>query len=96
MWLPFWILNVLAEEFTWRAVLLPRQEARFGRWAWLVQVLLWAVFHASFGVTVLVLVVPTLLVVPFVAQRTRNTFCGVTVHALSNGPPFVLIALGLI
>jgi membrane protease YdiL (CAAX protease family) len=96
VWFPFWLLNVLAEEFVWRAVLLPKQEARWGRAAWLLHAALWGVFHLSFGATVVLLALPCLLVVPFVAQRTRNTWAGVAIHALSNGPPFVLIALGLI
>jgi membrane protease YdiL (CAAX protease family) len=96
VWFPFWLLNVLGEEFVWRAVLLPKQEARWGRAAWLIHAALWGVFHFSFGATVVLLALPCLVVVPFIAQRTRNTWAGVTIHALSNGPPFVLIALGLI
>src|SRR5215510_4699098 len=29
-WLPFFVLNIVGEEFTWRGVALPRQEAAFG------------------------------------------------------------------
>ena len=69
---------------------------RWGRWAWLPHALLWAVFHVSFGAPVLLLVSPSLVVVPFVAQKTGKTWCGVALHALANGPPFLLIALGIV
>jgi hypothetical protein len=35
-WLPFFVLNIVGEEFVWRGVALPRQEVVFGRRAWLV------------------------------------------------------------
>lgn len=95
-WLPFWLLNVLGEEFTWRAVILPRQEAQLGRRAWLWHALLWTLFHIPFGPAVLACALPILLVVPYVAQRTGNTWTAVALHGLSNGPAFVLIALGVI
>jgi membrane protease YdiL (CAAX protease family) len=96
VWLPFWLLNVAAEEFTWRAVLLPKHEARWGHSAWLFHSALWAVFHLSFGANVFAIALPCVLVVPWVTQRTGNTWAGVALHALANGPPFVLIALGLV
>jgi membrane protease YdiL (CAAX protease family) len=96
VWLPFWLLNTIAEEFTWRGVLLPRHEARWGRMSWFVHALLWAVFHVPFGAPVFALAVPTLLVVPLVAQTTRNTLASAVVHCLANGPPFLLIALGVV
>ncbi len=95
-WFPFWLLNIGAEEFLWRGVLLPRQINTWGRYAWLVQSLLWTLFHLSFGWSVMLMALPTLLVVPFVVSRTRNTWNGIIIHGLANGPPFVLIALGVI
>jgi hypothetical protein len=44
---------------------------------------------------VLLLALPTIVAVPYIAQRTQSTWTAVAVHALSNGPPFVLIALGV-
>jgi membrane protease YdiL (CAAX protease family) len=95
-WLPFWLLNVLGEELLWRGVLLPRQEAAIGRWAWLANALGWGVFHVAFGWQLLVLLAPILLIVPYVAQRTGNTWAGVIIHAGLNGPGFLAVALGYV
>jgi membrane protease YdiL (CAAX protease family) len=93
-WLPLWLVNIFGEEILWRGVVLPRQEAAFGRWAWLANAAGWALFHIPFGVTILVLLWPALLIVPYVAQRRKNTWTGIVIHAGLNGPGFVAVALG--
>jgi membrane protease YdiL (CAAX protease family) len=95
-WLPFFVLNVGAEELVWRGVLLPRQERAWGSRAWLYQAMLWGGFHASMGAAVVLLTAPALMVVPFVVQRSRTLWTGVAIHAICNGPPFVLVALGIV
>ncbi|MGV3661506.1 MAG: CPBP family intramembrane glutamic endopeptidase [Prosthecobacter sp.] len=95
-WFPFWIVNILAEEFLWRAVLLPRQEAALGRWAWVANALGWTLFHAAFGWPLLGLLLPILLIVPFIAQRTQSSWPGTLIHAGLNGPGFVAVALGVV
>ena len=52
-WLPFWVLNILGEEFLWRGVVLPRQEVALGRWAWLANGIGWLLFHLAFGPAIL-------------------------------------------
>ncbi|HPO63334.1 MAG TPA: CPBP family intramembrane metalloprotease, partial [Candidatus Kapabacteria bacterium] len=32
VWLPYWFLNILGEEFLWRGIMLPRQEIAFGKY----------------------------------------------------------------
>ena len=39
------VLNIGGEELWWRGIILPRQELAFGKWAWLVNGLLWDLFH---------------------------------------------------
>jgi membrane protease YdiL (CAAX protease family) len=95
-WLPFWLLNIGGEEILWRGVLLPRQEAGHGGRAWLVHAAGWAVFHVSFGATLILALAPTLLLLPWVVQRTRNSTVGVLLHAGLNGPGFMAVALGLV
>lgn len=95
-WIPFWLLNILGEEFLWRGVLLPRQEAALGRWAWLANGAGWALFHVAFGWHLLVLLTPILFILPYVAQKTRNTWSAVIIHAGLNGPGFVAVALGYV
>ena len=94
-WLPFWILNIMGEEFLWRGVLLPRQEIAFGKWAWLVNGSGWLLFHLAFGPMLLITLLPIVLILPFAAQHQRNSWVGVLIHAGLNGPAFIAIALGL-
>ena len=96
VWLPFWGLNILAEEVVWRGVVLPRQEMAFGKWAWLVNGTGWLLFHAAFPWQVVVTLVPITLILPFVVQRLGNTWAGVIIHAGLNGPGFLALAFGLV
>ncbi len=95
-WLPFWVLNIMGEEFAWRGVILPRQEVALGAGAWLANSLGWMLFHLAFGWRLLLLLLPITLVLPYVTQRRKNTWVGVLIHAGLNGPAFVAVALGLV
>ncbi len=55
---PVFVLNIVGEEFVWRGVALPRQEVAFGGRAWLVNGILWLLFHAAFPWQVLLSLVP--------------------------------------
>ncbi len=95
-WLPFWILNIMGEEFLWRGVMLPRQEAALGNRAWLANAVGWSLFHVAFGWHLFLMLLPILVVLPYVVQRRRNSWVGVVVHAGLNGPGFVAVAFGLV
>jgi membrane protease YdiL (CAAX protease family) len=95
-WLPFWVLNIMGEEFLWRGVMLPRQEAALGDRAWLANAVGWTLFHLAFGWHLLLLLLPILLILPYVVQRRRNSWVGVVVHAGLNGPGFLAVAFGLV
>jgi membrane protease YdiL (CAAX protease family) len=94
-WLPFFVLNIVGEEFVWRGVVLPRQEVAFGGRAWLVNGILWLLFHAAFPWKVLLILVPITLILPYVVQRRRNTWAGVVIHAGFGGTGFLALAFGL-
>ncbi|MDT8323985.1 MAG: CPBP family intramembrane glutamic endopeptidase [Bacteroidota bacterium] len=96
VWLPYWVLNIMGEEILWRGVMLPRSEAASGKWAWVVQGAGWTIFHVAFGWQLLLTMLPLLFILPYVAQRRANSWTGVVIHAVINGPAFVLIALGVI
>jgi len=96
VWAVYWPINILGEEFAWRGVLLPRMQGRFGDRAWLVNGGLWGVFHVAFGPGNLLVLIPTLVCVPLIAQRRRNTWLAVLMHAGLSGPGFVALALGLV
>jgi membrane protease YdiL (CAAX protease family) len=95
-WFPYWILNIMGEEILWRGVMLPRTEAAVGQWAWAEQGIGWSVFHLAFGWQLLLTMLPLLFIIPWIAQRRANSWTGVVIHAVINGPAFILIALGLL
>jgi membrane protease YdiL (CAAX protease family) len=95
-WLPFWLLNIGGEEILWRGVLLPRQEVAHGGRAWVVHAAGWAIFHLAFGGMLVLALLPTLILLPWAVQRTRNSTVGLLLHAGLNGPGFIAVALGLV
>lgn len=94
-WLPFFALNIVGEEFMWRAVVLPRQEAAVGEGAWLLNGTSWLLFHAAFPWQVLMMLVPITLILPKISQRRRSTWPGIVIHAGFGGVGFLALAFGL-
>lgn len=88
-------LNILGEEIWWRGYVLPRQEKQFGQLAWLWHGVMWAFFHYFkwWTIPALLFVCP---VVPFVAQKTKNTIPGIISHLLVNGLGIVVTVIGLL
>lgn len=95
-WLPFWLLNIFGEEILWRGVILPRQEAAFGARAWVANAAGWALFHVAFGVQLMLMLLPIIVLLPWITQRCRNSWVAVVIHGGLNGPGFVAIALGVV
>lgn len=96
IWLPYWILNVLGEEFLWRGVMLPRQEVAFGKYTWLIHGFGWGLFHIAFGWQLLITLIPLIFIQSYIVQRTKNSWIGVIMHGGLNGPSFIAICFGLI
>jgi membrane protease YdiL (CAAX protease family) len=96
VWLPYWVLNILGEEFLWRGVMLPRQEIAFGKYAWLIHGFGWGLFHIAFGWQLLITLIPLIFIQSYIVQRTKNTWVGVIMHGGLNGPIFIAISFGLI
>lgn len=96
VWAPYWILNILGEEFLWRGVLLPRQEVAFGKRAWLIHGFGWGLFHIAFGWQLLITLIPLIFIQSYIVQRTKNSWVGVIMHGGLNGPSFIAICFGLI
>jgi membrane protease YdiL (CAAX protease family) len=96
LWAVYWPFNILGENLVWRGIVLPRMEARLGDVAWLFNAILWGVFHLAFGLGNNIVLLPTFLLVPLIAQRRRNTWLAVLLHAGLSGPGFVALALGLV
>ena len=96
VWLPYWVLNILGEEFIWRGVMLPRQELVFGKYTWVIHGFGWGLFHVAFGWKLLITLIPIIFIQSFVVQKAKNTWTGVLLHAGINGPSFIAISLGLL
>lgn len=96
VWFPYWILNILGEEFLWRGVMLPRQEEVFGKNTWMIHGLGWGLFHIAFGWQLLITLLPLIFILSYIVQRTKNSWVGVIMHGGLNGPSFIAICFGLI
>lgn len=95
-WLAMFFFNIAGEELLWRGYIQPRQEASFGTYAWSINAALWMMFHLGMGISLMILVLPIIVVLPYAVQKTGNTVVGMLIHALLNGPSFVMISLGVI
>lgn len=96
LWLPFFAVNIVGEELWWRGFIIPRQEPVFGGATWIVQGVLHTGFHASFGLGLVFILLPTVFALPWAVQRSKNTSVGIVVHGGINGPAFLAISLGLV
>jgi len=102
-WLLVWgvgcliILNIFGEELWWRGYILPRQELANGRWAWVVNGVLWAAFHIFYHTTLFSFAsyIPGCCALAYVAQRTRSTWPGVIGHTIANSMFLVAMVRGI-
>ena len=96
VWIPFFFFNIFGEELLWRGFILPRQKLNSDTANWTLNSLGWLLFHIAFGWKLLVLLLPILIINPFIVQKTKNTWTGILIHGLINGSGFLLITLGVI
>ncbi|HEY4611463.1 MAG TPA: CPBP family intramembrane glutamic endopeptidase [Bacteroidota bacterium] len=93
VWLPMFFFNIVGEELLWRGYLQARMR---GEYAWLLCGFFWLVFHLPFGFDLLVMLMPIIILLPYAFHKTRNTLVGIFIHAVYNGPTFILLALGIL
>lgn len=88
------VFNIFGEELWWRGIILPRQELAFGRWAWLVNGVLWDLFHFFYHTSLgsVVAYLPLTVPLAWVAQRTRSTWPGIIAHFVGN----ILLPIGIL
>jgi membrane protease YdiL (CAAX protease family) len=96
VWMVMFFFNIFGEELMWRGYILPRQEISLGRNAWIFNALPWVLFHVCFGIQLMILLIPIMFILPFAVQKTQNTTVGIYIHALVNGPSFIIVSLGVI
>ncbi|MBN2554819.1 MAG: CPBP family intramembrane metalloprotease [Anaerolineales bacterium] len=89
------IINVFGEELLWRGVVLPRQEAAFAAWAWVIHGVLWTLFH-GYKYWDLFSLLPLSLGLAFVVARRRNSSIGLVIHFITNGSGLIPILMGVL
>ena len=96
VWLIMFFFNMYGEELLWRGYILPRQEISLQNYAWIINGLLWIIFHTCFGIDLIIILLPIMFILPYAVYKTKNTNVGLLIHAILNGPMFVLVSLGVI
>jgi membrane protease YdiL (CAAX protease family) len=99
-WLfPFWLIwvvaGVLGEELVWRGYVLPRQEATYGKWAWLVNGMLWNLPFHWYTISNCFSDMPFYLILPFCVQRIKNTWFAMIIHAMMISMAYVIMVAGM-
>jgi membrane protease YdiL (CAAX protease family) len=93
LWLPMFIFNIFGEELLWRGYIQSRLKNK-NRWP--ICSVMWLLFHLPFGIDFMILLIPIVIIIPYIHSKTTNTLIGCFIHGLYNGPAFILIALGVI
>lgn len=93
LWLPLNFFSMLGEEFMWRGYILPRQQLAYGRWAWVVNGLLWAFLMHLCMKWHYIGMLPSMLLTPWLAQRLQNTTASAVVHIAGNAILFWALLL---
>lgn len=87
---------IIAEEVFWRGYILPRHESAFGKYAWLVNGLLWAYVFHFFMMWNFISFLPSMLITPYIAQKTGNTWTAVLIHGVPNTILWLILLMGVL
>ena len=93
IWLPMFFFNIVGEEILWRGYIQKRLR---GEKSWLLCSFLWMLFHVPFGIDLMIMLIPVIIIIPYVFYKTQNSLTGIFIHGVYNGPLFILVSLGLI
>jgi membrane protease YdiL (CAAX protease family) len=93
IWFPMFFFNIIGEEILWRGYIQKRLQIKY---SWIICSLLWLMFHFPFGIDLLIMLIPVILIIPYAFYKTRNTLVGIFIHGIYNGPVFIAVALGVI
>jgi membrane protease YdiL (CAAX protease family) len=91
-----WVFNVfLGEEFLFRGVLLPKMEGVFGKWDWVANGVLFAVYHLHQPWGIPGNIVSSVFLLALPAKRFRSNWMAIIPHA-SEWVPIIPLLLGLV
>jgi membrane protease YdiL (CAAX protease family) len=68
VWISYFFLNILGEEWYWRGYILPRQELIMHKNSWFFQFVIWAIWHMPLGLNVVISSLPILFLLPYIVQ----------------------------
>ncbi len=60
---------------------------------WLFCSFLWLLFHLPFGIDLVIMLIPIMLIIHYVYSKTENTMNGISIPGLYNSPILLLVAL---
>ena len=86
--------TILGEELLFRGVLLPRMEGVFGRWSWVANNVLFALYHVHIP-WVMPNAFLTGLLYTYPAYRYRSTWMSIIVHS-AQSVYFAFLVLGIV
>jgi membrane protease YdiL (CAAX protease family) len=81
--------TALGEELLFRGLLLPRMQGVFGRWDWVANGVLFAVYHLHQPWTILNNLVDGTFVLAYPSRRFQSAWMGIIVHSIQS--LFILI-----
>jgi membrane protease YdiL (CAAX protease family) len=87
--------SVLGEEFLFRGVLLPKMNGVFGKWDWVANGLLFALYHVHQPWGYLSGWIEDVFTFALPAKRFRSTWMAIIVHSVQN-VFFMFLILGLV
>jgi membrane protease YdiL (CAAX protease family) len=90
-----WFLNIFGEEFWYRGWMLPRQELAFGKYAWLVNGLMFNFQHIYMPWN-LIAMLPGSLFVSYAVQRQKKTWMSILWHGSLNILLLVYVIQGVV
>ena len=86
---------VLGEELFFRGILLPKMEGAFGKWDWVVNSLLFGIYHLHKIIYIPVIIISTIFY-SLLNKRYRSFYPAVIVHGVEAIPMFAFILLFLL
>jgi membrane protease YdiL (CAAX protease family) len=86
--------TVLGEELLFRGLLLPRMRGVFGRWDWVANGVLFALYHLHVPWAIPTALVDT-VALAYPARRFRSAWLGIIVHS-AQSVVFIAVVLAVV
>ena len=83
--------TILGEELLFRGVLLPRMQGAFGRWDWVANGFLFALYHLHMPWVIPATLVGDTFALSYPSRRYRSALIGIIVHSSQSVLVLVLL-----